>query len=201
MKTTALFSIALFAACIAVAAPPAPVTVKGTKRTAGTHRNKRAVEARVVETTFKDVFYEFEIRSTSSAVPKDVTVKWVVVTLGMDGQPQVGTRGEQRLALEVNRAAFIETADFSLESRDINFAARNRNSTSSEEKIIGYGVRIFDAQGNQVAQIVEPENESNAIIGVFDQKIEGPRPGKGRRNDQKIEGPRPGKGGKKNNQN
>lgn len=174
MKQWRIIIPAALAAALAFGAPPEPVKVKASKKTADSHRNTAAAGRRSVERSTKDIFYEFELSTMSPALPDDVTVKWAVVTLDMFGEPRLGTAGEKQITLPKNKATIVETDDFSLASKDVHTVRRRSSAnTSAEEKILGYGVRIVDGAGSLLSETISPGNARKSIEDAFSGKLGG----------------------------
>lgn len=172
MKKVQIILLAAFAATVAFGAAPQPVKVKAAKKTADSHRNTATVGRKAVERSSTDKFYEFELSTMSPAVPTNVTVKWVVVTLNMLGNPRLGTSGEQQIALPKNQPVAIETDDFALEGKEVQVIRRHAShNTDAEEKIVGYGVRVFDDKGTLLSETISPDNSSKVVQEAFDGKL------------------------------
>ncbi len=154
----------------ALAAMPSPITVKAAKKTADSHHNTAAHGPRTVTFTAKDVYYEFELTTSSPAVPASVVAKWVVLTIGMGGHVHVGTKGEKEIALPKNKPVTVETDDFSLETKNVH-GARGHFVNQSEAKVLGYAVRVFDTGGTLLSEEYSPDNEKKSLADAFDGKL------------------------------
>lgn len=174
MKTTAAAAAFCLLALLAFAAGPALITIKGSKKTADSHRSTSAGKARQVTHTSRDLFYEFELTTSSPAAPANVVVKWVVVTEDFKGRQHVGTKGEKETPLPRNRPTTVETGDFNLESRDVRSVKRHvMRNDGAEEKIVGYGVRVYDGNGKMIAEEYNPNKEEQTLVAAFDGKLKG----------------------------
>lgn len=169
MKKIMFASAVLFAAA-ALAAMPSLITIKGMKKTADTHRNNAVNGPRTVTSTDKNIFYEFELTASSPAVPDNVNVKWVVVTIGMGGHLHLGTKGEKETALPKNKPTTVESDDINIESKQVH-GPRGHLLSQGETKIVGYGVRVFDGNGTMIAENYYPENEKKTMAEAFDGKL------------------------------
>lgn len=167
-------AIALVLATLqALAVAPSPVIVKGLKKTADSHRSSNTQGRHQVTHTSKDIFYQFDLTTSSPAVPASIVAKWVVLTEDYKGRPHVGTKGEKEIELPKNKTVSIETDDFNLESRQVRVVGRHKSigSGEDEEKVLGYGVRIFDGNGNLISEEYNPDNETRALADAFDGKL------------------------------
>jgi hypothetical protein len=167
MITALLVSLAAFAAS---AAAPSLITIKGSKKTADSHHNSSAAGRKTVTHTSKDVFYEFELTTSSPAAPDNVIVKWVVVTVDPKARMRLGTVGQKEIALTRNKPAAIETEDITIESKSVS-GHHGHQSSQSEEKVLGYGVRVFDGNGRIIAEEFNPKNEEKTFVAAFDGKL------------------------------
>lgn len=123
--------------------------------------------------TAKDVGYEFTLTRLAPSLGEVATVEWMVMVEGMAGRLRVGTRGRQETALPLGQEAVVQTGPVRLEERSWQ---RGGNPGTIESSIVGYALRVLDAQGNVAYEEFKPASVKNDIDWNLSEQDDDPQP-------------------------
>lgn len=155
MKTKIIFALALCAGLSADAATT--LRIKGTKvlesRNKGGSQNLGFAKTATAQ---KEYFYRFDVQSVSPQSSGALKFEWAVMYEDWEGRMRVGTHGTCETNVGMTRATSIETETIELNER--NWQGAHGRSGKVEDKIAGYGLRVWDKNGNLIAEEYEPSS-------------------------------------------
>lgn len=167
----------------AVAQGVEPYRIQVTRRTEsqrkGDVRRLPLRNARVRPSS-SDVYFSIELRRMTPSAPEEVTLETLIVLETPMGRIFPGGYSRESVQLPLGIATTLETDSVVLES----FEWRNRGGGDGVvgTKLLGYAVRLLDAEGNVLAARYQPkeiEKDTDRLIEEWNRalKNENPPPG------------------------
>ncbi len=90
-----------------------------------------------------------EIRRVNPNAPANAEVRWMVLMEAISGDVRPAVHGKQQVATQVGIPVEVQSDSFTLREREFN-GNGGLGSGSAEQKVKGYGVLVFDAEGNEM---------------------------------------------------
>ncbi len=114
----------------------------------------------------------FEVRRTNPTIGEHATVEWVVVMEGERGNPYLGTYGKQQIHSVIGIPVELESDPFRSQERTFN-GDKHLKYVSRGQDVKGYGVRVLDANGQEIGTKFQPasvEEEARKVFAFQTQK-------------------------------
>lgn len=161
MKTQ-LIAAGLILGAVLSAGAATTLRVKGTKlldsRTKSGNQNLGFGQT---SSTQKDYFYRFDLQALAPQAVGRLKAEWVVMYEDWQGHLRVGTRGVCETNVALSKVTAVETDTVQLNQR--NWQGAGGRAGKVEDKIVGYGLKVSDAQGNLLAEEYEPSSLKKGV--------------------------------------
>lgn len=171
MKPTARLTLILattLTAALTLAAAPA-ITIKATKKTADTDRNRENLGSlRSRQDTYKKKYLELTLTAAGIPPPGDIVVNWAVLIEDVKNRTHLGALGGTQTNFGRARSIEIRTDEFDMEEHSVS---RPRGNVERDSEVHAYGIRITDLQGKILADKIEPAKAAAEINEAFDGKL------------------------------
>lgn len=139
------------------------VRISGTKKTLDKRESSVQTLPRGQSTlTQKQVVYAFALQRMSPEVPEKARIVWILMKEQKDGRLVEAARGEAAPTLPLGREVTLESAPVLLEEREWT-GNKNANVGSIASNLAGYGLRVFNTDGEVVAERYEPADLQRTI--------------------------------------
>lgn len=160
MKTRLAIALLLIASFTASAADQ--LRIKASKQL-DSRRNSGSQDVGFGRTslTQKEYFYRFEVQALSPKLANPLKFEWAVMYEDWEGRIRPGTHGTAETNVTMTKTAIVESETVQLNQR--NWQGAGGRAGKIEDKIVGYGVRVTDSNGNQIAEQFEPSSLKKEI--------------------------------------
>ncbi len=104
--------------------------------------------------TQKEYYYRFDVQSVSPQVGNPINLEWAVMYEDWEGHIRPGTHGTCSTNVTMTKAVTVETDTVHLNQR--NWQGPAGRTSKIEDKVLGYGLRVTDSNGNTIAEEYDP---------------------------------------------
>lgn len=112
----------------------------------------------------RNLHYEFQLLSMSPKLSR-VTAEWVMV-LDAQGKLLPVSTGKRTLDLKMGHSVHLVTDDVSMKKLKLKNVP-NLGDMDLEASIVGYGIRLIDANGAEVAAAYTPKKHAAEVKGML----------------------------------